>query len=72
MLAMFGMPGPLEMLIMGLLCLMMVGVPVIIIAVVLLVNRKSNPHAAKPCSKCGMLAPERGYCPHCGMPMDAA
>ncbi|MDA1055822.1 MAG: hypothetical protein O3C40_35985 [Planctomycetota bacterium] len=42
MLAMFGMPGHLELLILGLLCLMMVGVPTIIVAVVLWINQKNR------------------------------
>lgn len=70
MLAMFGL-GQYELII-GMLCLVMVGVPVIIIAVVLSVNRKGVQNAAKPCPKCGMLAPEHGFCPHCGAPMDVA
>ena len=40
MLAAFGMPGHIELLIIGLICLMMVGIPVVIIAVVLLIIRK--------------------------------
>ena len=71
MLAMFGI-GMQELLIIGMLGLVMVGVPVIIIAVVLLGNRKGVQNAAKPCSKCGMLAQEHGYCPHCGTPLDVA
>lgn len=65
MLAMFGL-GYQELLILG-------GImPVIIIAVVLLVNRKGVQNATKPCPKCGMLAPRHRYCPHCGAPLDAA
>lgn len=71
MLGFFGV-GMMELLFIGMLCLMMIGVPVIIIAAVLLVNRKGVQNAAKPCSKCGMLAPEHGFCRHCGAPMDAA
>lgn len=71
MLAVFGI-GFQELLISSMLCLVMVGVPVIIIAVILLVNRKGVQNVAKPCPKCGMLAPEHGYCPHCGTPLDVA
>ena len=71
MLGFFGV-GIMELLIIGMLGLMIIGVPVIIIAVVLLVNRKGVQNEAKPCPKCGMLAPKHGYCPHCGAPMDVA
>jgi hypothetical protein len=33
MLAVFGMPGHLELLIIGMICLMMVGVPVMVVAI---------------------------------------
>ncbi len=41
MLAVFGM-GPLELLLIGMMCLGMIGVPVIVIAVVLWVNRTNR------------------------------
>ena len=72
MLAVFGMPGSLELLIIGMLCLMAVGVPLLIIVVVMSLNRSGGGRPAKPCPKCGMLAPEHGYCPHCGTPTDMA
>ena len=42
MLAMFGMPGHLELSIIGMVCLMMIGVPVIVIAVVLYANKNNH------------------------------
>jgi uncharacterized OB-fold protein len=68
MLAVFGI-GLQEMLILGML---MVGVPTVVIVWWLSKNWIIGRPLAKPCRKCGMLAPERGFCPHCGIPVDPA
>ena len=66
-----GMPGPLEMLIIGMICVLPV-VALVVIAVVLVSLRKSGPNPADnpnlyPCPDCGQyvsrMAPN---CPHCG------
>lgn len=72
MLAMFGMPGHLELLIIGLIGSMVIGVPIIIVFIAMWVSRSGLQSSPKPCPKCGMLAPEHGFCPHCGAPVDPA
>ena len=39
---MFGMPGHLELLIIGMLCLLTVGVPIIVLVIVLWVTRRNR------------------------------
>lgn len=42
MLAAFGMPGHIELLLIGMICLMMIGVPLVIVMVVLWLNRRGR------------------------------
>lgn len=59
MTAFFGFPGPFELLIIGLICVLLFAVPVIILVVVLSWSRKTNPPS--------QAAPdERKRCPECG------
>lgn len=75
LVAFVGMPGPLEMLIIGVLCL---GVPAVAVVIVVFalaqskragVNPAQNPNLV-PCPDCGRfvsrLAPN---CPQCGRPL---
>ncbi|MEQ8787348.1 MAG: hypothetical protein RIC55_13665 [Pirellulaceae bacterium] len=75
MIAFFGMPGHLELLILGAMLLCAVGVPLGILVVILLVVRSSG--AARPhsganltiCPDCGQAISRLAEsCPHCGRP----
>ena len=68
MISFFGAPGPMEMLIIGLMCLMFLAVPAIVITVVLVANRR-RPNVV-PCPHCGAAAPPWAeFCPSCGQPI---
>ena len=65
----FGVPGPFELLILGLIC---VG-PLVVLVVVLLALRmgKKSPGSQPPCAKCGgWTVPGTKFCPHCGSPLE--
>ena len=64
-----GMPGHLELLIIGLVCGSSVLLPLIIVVIVLAVNRRQQT-SARPCPQCGQPAQQHGFCPHCGAPLD--
>ena len=73
MLAAFGMPGHLELIILGLLCLFTIGVPVLVVVVLQLTKgKRATRQSAIPCPHCGMLAEPTNCCPHCGNPMNVA
>jgi ribosomal protein S27E len=68
-------PGPLELLIVGFLCLAFVVVPVVIVAVVLLTRTKGSPPAGQEqrvrCPECGeSIAVQAVKCRFCGARFD--
>ena len=66
--AFFGMPGPFELLIIGFLFMSMLAVPIILIYLVCVNNKR--PPAAPPCPHCGgPTVPSTRFCPHCGGPL---
>jgi len=72
-LAFFGMPGHLEMIILGLMCLGALAVIVVVVVVVVLTTRKgsANPNLY-PCPACGQtVSLDAESCPHCGHPLQA-
>jgi len=63
-----GAPGPVELLIVGLMCVVPLAAAVVVIVVVLL-SQKKGPAAVKlpPCPECGQpIVPEATTCPQCG------
>ncbi|MDP6469071.1 MAG: zinc ribbon domain-containing protein [Pirellulaceae bacterium] len=64
MFAFFGMPGYIELLIIGMLGLVLVGAPLFVVVIVLLANRGQQ--QTTECPKCGKVSPQSGFCPHCG------
>jgi len=73
MISYFGMPGPMELLIIlvtGLVCL---GVPVAALVAVFMIARKSGGSGsdAPPCSNCGShVVPGGRFCHQCGNPLE--
>jgi len=68
MLAFTGMPGPIELLILVVLCLVPV-VAAIAVIVSIFLERKMEPPGAKmtPCPDCGHpMPPGEKQCPNCG------
>jgi predicted amidophosphoribosyltransferase len=68
MLAYFGAPGPLELLII----LGMVLCPLVVLIVVLRIARKSGAPRANPtpCPNCGgWIVGQANFCPNCGTPL---
>lgn len=64
--AYFGMPGPLEMLVIGLVCV----APLIAAVVLVAVLRGGKASPPPPCRKCGgWTVPGTKFCPHCGSPL---
>ena len=69
----FGVPGPLELLIllvMGLVCL---GVPIAILIAVFAVARRSGPSTpdSPPCPSCGThVVPGARFCHQCGTSLE--
>ena len=64
----FGAPGPMEMLIIGLICLLFLAVPVVVVVLVLVLSRR-GPNVV-PCPYCGAPAPPWAeFCPNCGRSM---
>lgn len=71
MSASFGMPGPLELLILGLICVVPL-IAAIVLVVVLRASKSASP-PSPPCTKCGgWTVPGTKFCPHCGSPLGAA
>ncbi len=71
MLAFFGMPGPLELLIIGFIVLVPAA---IVVAVIVAMSHSRNPPARnpnlEPCSDCGRQVSLRATtCPQCGRPL---
>ena len=65
--AMFGL-GPMEVLILGVICLLPTAGA--IIAVVVLLARRASTSNLIPCPDCGRpLSPQAPSCPHCGRPL---
>jgi hypothetical protein len=70
----FGMPGPLEIIIILLILALLVGVPILVIVTVLVIARKSNqPSMPNPnlmqCGDCGAwISHQATACPQCGKP----
>ena len=70
----FFMPGPIELLIIGLVCLAPLAA-LIVIAVVLARSKKTGSDAAAnpnlfPCPDCGrMVSQQAPACPQCGRPL---
>ena len=64
----FFMPGPIELLILGLVCV----APLAVLVVVLLAMRMGKKQSgAPPCAKCGgWTVPGTRFCPHCGSPLE--
>lgn len=63
----FGGIGPIELLVIGLLCFVPLGA-IAVVAVVLL-SRGRVRQGLVPCPKCRQyLSPEARMCPHCGQP----
>ena len=60
MFAFFGMPGYIELLIIGTVFV----VPVIVVAIVISTNRSQQQFMK--CPKCGLMSPPSNFCPHCG------
>ncbi len=66
--ALVGMPGPMEMLIIGFLIMPMLAAPIIVIYLVCVRNKRTS--AAPPCPHCGHpTVPSTRFCPHCGGPL---
>ena len=67
----FFSPGPIEMLIIGMVCVLPVAA-IVVIAVVLVSSKKSGSNPADsphlyPCPDCGQYVPRTApVCPHCG------
>ena len=59
MIAQFGMPGHIELLIIGMVGLALVGVPLIIVIVVLSANRRQQ--QSTECPKCGEMLPPPSF-----------
>ena len=70
----FFAPGPLELLLIGLACVVPV-VAVVAIVIVLAASKKSGPSSADnpnlyPCPDCGrMVSRQAPACPQCGKPL---
>ncbi len=68
----FGAPGPLELLILGLICLVFLGVIVAAVVIPLVISRRSGSGGAGhpnlyPCPDCGNLVSfQAPSCPKCG------
>ena len=68
MLAYFGAPGPLEMLILGIMCLGFLALVVALVLVVVMASRQNR--GAVACPHCGApMPPWAEFCPNCGRPM---
>lgn len=68
MIAYFSAPGPIELLVLGLICV----APLAAIVIVLVALRvgKQSPPPHPPCPKCGgWTVPGTKFCPHCGNPI---
>lgn len=65
----FGMPGPMELIIVGLICLGPLVAVGVILFVVFFVRKKASP-ASAVCPRCGgwTVAGAR-FCHHCGGPL---
>jgi hypothetical protein len=64
--------GPMELILVGLVCLLMVGVPVVVVVVILLATRKGKGASANTmaCPDCGgTVSKQIDACPHCGAPV---
>ena len=65
--AMFGI-GPVELLVLGVMCLLPTAAAVI--GLVLLLARRTAASSLVPCPDCGRpLSPQAPSCPHCGRPL---
>lgn len=70
-LAFFGMPGPLEMIILGLMCLGVLAVVVVLVVVLTTQRTAANPDLY-PCPECGRpVSVHAKSCPQCGYPLHA-
>ncbi|MFV1968363.1 MAG: hypothetical protein ACC628_23300 [Pirellulaceae bacterium] len=74
----FGVPGPLEVLIVGLLFIVVLVVPIAVLVTLLVANRRNrnaqteNPNL-QPCPDCDRYISVRAAsCPHCGAPNKSA
>jgi len=68
-----GLPGAIELLILGAICFLVVGLPLIILLIVLAVNRR-RPTSANPnlraCPDCNAaVSVHAASCPQCGCPL---
>ncbi len=67
-MAFIGMPGPMEMMLLG-----SCGLPVIIVLIVLAMNRSKPTTPPPPCSNCGgWTVPQANYCQWCGKALGTA
>ncbi|MHC4175936.1 MAG: hypothetical protein ACYSWU_00410 [Planctomycetota bacterium] len=70
--AFFGAPGPIELIIIGLICLAFVGVIVVAVVIPLAVSKKNRSDMAAnpnlfPCPDCGnWVSRQAPNCPKCG------
>jgi hypothetical protein len=59
----FFSPGPMELLILGMICVL----PLVAAVVLVVVLRSAKPAPPPPCAKCGgWTVPGTKFCPHCG------
>ena len=65
----FFAPGPMEMLILGIMCLGFLAVVVVVVVVVVMAGRQ-NRGGVVPCPHCSAPTPPWAeFCPNCGRPM---
>ena len=65
-----GFASPLHLLILGLICLVFVGVPLAAVAVVIWASKPKKGPNVDICPDCGRLVSQMVQaCPHCGRPL---
>jgi hypothetical protein len=63
-------PGPFELLIIGLVCLLPIIVGIVLAVVLISRSRLPTNPDLQPCPDCGRrLSPRAASCPHCGCPL---
>jgi hypothetical protein len=71
----FGLPGPLETIIIGLMCLVVFVIPVVVVLIVIFAASRRKQAVAttpslSPCSDCNRpISIHAESCPHCGAPL---
>ena len=75
LVAFIGMPGPLELLILGVPCLGVIVVVVVVVMYAMTQSKKTGENSSQnpnlvPCSDCGRLVSRlAANCPQCGRPL---